>query len=74
VVALGVPSCGKWLHFASCGAFREKEMIETSRIRKGLWRSSSPFSFILFLLDSYFFLALLVISFNDSLVLFSPST
>ena len=46
-VALKVPSCGRWHLFASCGTFGGKEMIKTSRIKKRLWRSSIPFSFIL---------------------------
>jgi len=43
--------CGRWCLLAFCGACGVKEMIETSRTKKGRYRSSKPYYFILFFLE-----------------------
>jgi len=49
-VALGILLCEKWCLITLCGACVGNKMTEISRTKKRRCRSSSPFSFILFLL------------------------
>jgi hypothetical protein len=46
VVFLGALLCEKWFIFVLCGVFGESEMLDISRIFRGLVRSSSTFFFL----------------------------
>jgi hypothetical protein len=46
VVVLGALLCGKWFLFVLCGVFGESEMLDVSRILRGIVRSSFIFFFL----------------------------
>jgi len=78
VVAFEVRSCGRCSLVAFCGACGGNAMIDSSRTKKEPLRKSFFFFFFFFFYFLYSwsaaFLAPLVFSFNDFLVLFSSSS
>jgi hypothetical protein len=50
VVILGVLLRGKWFPCALCGACGGKEIREIVKSKRGPWKSSSSFSFLLYFL------------------------
>jgi len=74
VVARGVRSCGRWSLVAFCGACGGNAMRDSSRTKKELLRNSFPSFFHSLYSWSAAYLAPLMFSFNDFLVLFSSSS
>jgi hypothetical protein len=71
--ALRVLSCGRWCPLAFCGAIGGKETIENFEDREKKLEELKSFFYSLYTWTAVF-LAPMVISFNDFLVLFSHSS
>jgi hypothetical protein len=65
--------CERWCLRAFCGVYGGKGTIGVLRIARGLWRTLSIFFNTLYLWIATY-VSLLVISYHDLLVLFTPTS